>query len=140
MKKVTYMISNAVPSIHKNIAMKNSRTPHEAIKAALRAKAVYTKIETTQRLTCRMNFIEEDNDFSEVAEEVDSELKEDSHDGTDEKPRVLYEMRRLTQEEVDTFKKEGKWFIYHKRGHIAIDCPDKKSRKSERTRKSRPGK
>jgi hypothetical protein len=86
-----------------------------------------------------MNAIEEDSDFLEAAEEVDSESGEDSHDATDEKPRELYEIRRLTQEEVDRFK-EGKCFICHKKGHIAIDCLDRKNKKNERTRKSRPGK
>jgi hypothetical protein len=58
---------------------------------------------------------------------------------TDEKPRELYEIRRLTQEEVDRSKKEGKCFICHKKGHIAIDYPDKKNKKNERMRKPRPG-
>jgi hypothetical protein len=81
---------------------------HEAIQAALRAEAAETKIETTQRSTCRLNAIDEDNDFSEAAEEFDSESEEDSHGATDKKPREQYEIRRLTQEEVDRFKKEGK--------------------------------
>jgi hypothetical protein len=127
------------PSIYKEVALKNPKTLHEAIQAALRAEAAETKIETTQRSTGRLNDIEEDNDFSEAAEEVDSESEEDSHGATDEKPRELYEIRRLTQEEVDRFK-EGKCFICHKKGHLAIDCPDRRSKKNERTRKSRPGK
>jgi hypothetical protein len=40
-----------------------------------------------------LNAIEEDNDFSEVAEEVDIESEEDSHGATDEKPRELYKIR-----------------------------------------------
>jgi hypothetical protein len=105
----------------------------------MRVEAAETKIETTQRSTSRLNVMEEDRDFLEAAEEVDSESEEDSHGTTDEKPRELYEIRRLTQEEVDIFK-EGKCFICHNRGHIAIDCPDKKDKKNERTRKPRPGK
>jgi hypothetical protein len=81
--------------------LKNSKTLHEAIQAALRTEAAETKIETTQRSTCRLSAIEEDNDFLEAAKEVDSESEEDSHGATDEKPRELYEIRRLTQEEVD---------------------------------------
>jgi hypothetical protein len=78
------------PSIHKEVALKTPKTLHEAIQAALRAEAAKTKIETTQRSTCRLNVIEEDSDFSEAAEEVDNDSEEDSHDATDEKPRELY--------------------------------------------------
>jgi hypothetical protein len=119
--------------------MKNPKTLHEAIQAAMRAEAAETKIETTQRSTGRLNALEEDNDFSEVTEEIDSESEEDSHGATEGKPRELYEIRRLTQE-VDRFKKEGKCFICHKKGHIAIDCLGRRNKKNERTRKSRPGK
>jgi hypothetical protein len=84
-----------------------------------------------------LNVIKEESDFSEAAEEVDSESEEYSHGATYEKPRELYEIRRLTQEEVGRFK-EGKCFICHKKGHIAIDCPDKKNKKNDRTRKPRP--
>jgi hypothetical protein len=91
--------------------MKNPKTLHEATQAALRAEAAETKIGTIQRSTGRHNVIEEDSDFSEAAEEVDSESEEDSHGATYEKPRELYEIRRLTQEEVDRYKKEGKCFI-----------------------------
>jgi hypothetical protein len=48
------------PSIHKEVALKNPKTLHEAIQAALRAEAAETKIETTQRSTSRLNPIEED--------------------------------------------------------------------------------
>jgi hypothetical protein len=47
------------PSIHKEVALKNPKTLHEAVQAALRAEAAETKIETTQRSTCRLNVIEE---------------------------------------------------------------------------------
>jgi hypothetical protein len=57
-----------------------------------------------------------------------------------EKPRELYEISCLTQEEVDKLKKEGKCFICHKRGHIAIACPQRKNMKNDKTRKPRPGK
>jgi hypothetical protein len=77
-------------SIHKEVALKIPKTLHEAIQAALRAEAAETKIETTQRSTCRLNVIKEDSDFSEAAEEVESESKEDSHGATDEKPRESY--------------------------------------------------
>jgi hypothetical protein len=39
-----------------------------------------------------LNAIEEDNDFSDAAEEVDSKSDEDSHGATDENPRKLYEI------------------------------------------------
>jgi hypothetical protein len=122
-----------------DVALKNSKTLHEAIQAALRAEAPETKIETTHRSTGRLNAIEEDNDFSEAAEEVDSESEEDSHGATDEKLREVYGIRRLIQEEVDRSKQEGKCFICHKKGHIAIDSPDGKNEKNDRTRKPRPG-
>jgi hypothetical protein len=51
----------------------------------------------------------------------------------------LYEIRHLIKEEVDGFKKEGKCFICHKRGRIAIDCPDKKNKKIDIMRKPMPG-
>jgi hypothetical protein len=124
------------PSIHKEVAMNTPKT----IQAALRAEAAETKIETTQRSTCRLNVIKEGSDFSEAAEEVDSESEEDSHGATDEKPRELYEIRRLSQEEVDGFQREGKCFICHKKGHIAIDWPYKRNKKNDITRKPRPGK
>jgi hypothetical protein len=66
----------------------------------MRAEAAETKIETTQRSIGRLNVIEEDSDFSEAAEGVDGESEEGSHSATDEKPRELYEIRRLTQEDV----------------------------------------
>jgi hypothetical protein len=128
------------PSIHKEVALKNPKTLHEAIQAALRAGASKTKIETTQRSTCRLNVIEEDRDFSESLEEVHNESEEDSHGATDEKPRELYEIRRLTQDEVDRFKKEGKCFVCHKKGHIAIDCHDIRDKKNDITRKPQPEK
>jgi hypothetical protein len=119
--------------IHKEVAMKNPyKTLHEAIQVTLRAETTKTKIDTTQRSTGRLNAMEEDSDVAEAAEEVDNESKEDSHGATDEKPREMYEIRRSTQEEDDIFKKEGKCFICHKRGHIAIDCPDKKNEKNEK--------
>jgi hypothetical protein len=46
-------------------------------------------IETTQRSIGRLNVIEEDIDFLEASEEVDSELEENSHGATDESPRKL---------------------------------------------------
>jgi hypothetical protein len=119
------------PSIHKEVALKKPKTLHEAIQAAMRAEAAETKTETTQRSTCRLNVSEEDSDFSEATEEVDSESEEDSHGATDEKPRELYDIRRLTQ-------KEGKCFICHKKGHIAIDCPNIKNKKNDITRKPPP--
>jgi hypothetical protein len=53
----------------------------------------------------------------------------------------MYEIRRLTQYEVDGLKKEGKCFICHKKGHIPIDCLDiNKNKKNDKKRKPRPGK
>jgi hypothetical protein len=93
------------PSIHKEVDLNNPKTLHEAIQAAVRAVAAKTKLETTQRSTCRPPVIEEDSDFSEAAEEVDGESEEDSHGATHEKQRKLYDIRRLTQEDVDRLKK-----------------------------------
>jgi hypothetical protein len=53
------------------------------------SKELETKIETTRRSTGRLNVIEEDSNFSEAPEEVDSESEEDSHGATDEKPREI---------------------------------------------------
>jgi cell fate (sporulation/competence/biofilm development) regulator YmcA (YheA/YmcA/DUF963 family) len=118
------------PSIHKEVALTNPKTLHEAIQAARRVEATQTNIETTQRSTCRLNVLEKCSDFSEAAEEVDNESEEDSHGVIDEKPRELYEIRRLTQEEVDKLEKEGECFICHKKEHIAIDYPVKKTRRA----------
>jgi hypothetical protein len=55
--------------------------------------------------------------------------------------RELYEIQLLTQDEVEIFKEEAiKCFICHKKGHIAIDCPDIRNMKNDITRKPRPGK
>jgi hypothetical protein len=127
------------PSIHKEVAMKIPKTLHKAIQATLREEAAETKIETTQRSNGRLNVIEEDSVFSETAKEVESESEENSRGATDEKPWAeLYEIRRLTQEEVERFKKEGTCFICHKKGHIAIDCPNMKNIKNDTMRKFRP--
>jgi hypothetical protein len=61
----------------KGIALKNPKTLHNAIQATLRPEAAETKIETTQRSTSRLDVIEEDRDFSEATEEVDSKSEED---------------------------------------------------------------
>jgi hypothetical protein len=76
---VHYLHRGLRPSIHKEVALKNPKTLHETIQAALRAEAKETKIETTQRSTCRQNVIEKDSDPSEAAEEVDIESEGDSH-------------------------------------------------------------
>jgi hypothetical protein len=131
---------NLRPSIHKEVALKNPKALHEVIQAALRAEAIESKIETTQRSIGRVDVIEEDINFSEAAEEVDNESEEDLHGTTDEKPREFYEIRRLTQEEVGRFKKEVKCFISHKRGHLAFGCLDRKKKKNDKMKKSRPGK
>jgi hypothetical protein len=130
------------PWIHKEVAFKNPKTLNEAIRATLRAEAAESKIGTTQRSTGRMKCIEEDSDFSEAAKaakDVDSESLKDSHGATDDKPRNLCDIRRLTHEEVVRFK-EGKCFTCNKRGHIAIDCRDMKNMKNDKMRKIRPGK
>jgi hypothetical protein len=48
--------------------MKDPKTLHEAIQAALRAEAGETKIENNQRSTGRLNVTKEDSDFSEAVE------------------------------------------------------------------------
>jgi hypothetical protein len=53
----------------------------------MRAEAAKTKIETTQCSIGRLNAIKEDIDFSEAAEEFNSESEEDLHGATDDKPR-----------------------------------------------------
>jgi hypothetical protein len=99
---VHYFPRGLIPSIHEEVALKIPKTLHEAIQAALRAEAAETEIETTQRSTGRLNVIKEDSDFSEAAEEVEGESDEDSHGSTDEKPRELYENRRLKRRSTDS--------------------------------------
>jgi hypothetical protein len=127
------------PSIHKEVALKNPMTLHETIQAAMRAEAAETKIETTQRTVGRLNAIEEDNDFSKAAEEFDSESEEDSHGATDDKPRDLYEIRRLTQEEVDRFK-EGKCrsLSFATRSDTSLSTP-RTQRTRRTTERANPG-
>jgi hypothetical protein len=56
------------PSIDKEVAMKDPKTLHEAIQAALRAEAAKTKVENNQRSKGRLDVTEEDSDFSEAVE------------------------------------------------------------------------
>jgi hypothetical protein len=88
-----------------------------------------------------LSVLEDDSNFWEAAKKVDNKSEEDSQQGTtDEKPQELDMTPRPTQEEVDRFKKEDKCFICHKRGHIDVDCLDRKNKKNNRMRKPRPGK
>jgi UDP-galactopyranose mutase len=51
-------------------------------------------------------------------------------------PEVVRYSTPYSMAEVDIFN-EGKCLICHKRGHIGIDCPDKKNKKSDITIKPR---
>jgi hypothetical protein len=71
-----------IPSIHKEVTLNNPKTLDETMSAALRGEAAQTKIETAESSICRLNVLKEDSNFSEEAEEVDSELEKDSHGAT----------------------------------------------------------
>eukprot|EP00873_Tetraselmis_striata_P024235 jgi/Tetstr1/444499/TSEL_032378.t1 len=81
----------------------------------------------------RLNIMDDDGD--------DDEQYYSSAEGeTTEQEDDLLMARRLTEEEFERFKKEGRCFICRAKGHVASACPSKKKKISEyRPRKTRPG-
>jgi hypothetical protein len=125
------------PSIHKEAALKNPKTLHDLSITKSGGNSDQEEDNPTLDMPARRH---DHSNFSGGVEEVDNESEEEPHGAIDEKPRGLYDILRLTGEEVDIFKTGGKCFIFHKRGQIAIDCPDSKNKKNDIVRKPQPGK
>eukprot|EP00873_Tetraselmis_striata_P038560 jgi/Tetstr1/458824/TSEL_045208.t2 len=81
----------------------------------------------------RLNIMDDDGDDDEqYYSSAEGEATEQEDD--------LLMARRLTEEEFERFKKEGRCFICRAKGHVASACPSKKKKISEyRPRKTRPG-
>eukprot|EP00873_Tetraselmis_striata_P019985 jgi/Tetstr1/440249/TSEL_028600.t1 len=88
--------------------------------AAERETDVYREIRRE-----RLNIMDDDGDDDEqyysIAEGEATEQEDD-----------LLMARRLTEEEFERFKKEGRCFICRAKGHVASACPSKKKKISER--------
>eukprot|EP00873_Tetraselmis_striata_P017204 jgi/Tetstr1/437468/TSEL_026147.t1 len=81
----------------------------------------------------RLNIMDDDGDDDEqYYSSAEGEATEQEDD--------LLMARRLTEEEFERFKKEGRCFIFRAKGHVASACPSKKKKISDyRPRKTRPG-
>eukprot|EP00873_Tetraselmis_striata_P035432 jgi/Tetstr1/455696/TSEL_042504.t1 len=81
----------------------------------------------------RLNIMNDDGDDDEqYYSSAEGEATEQEDD--------MLMARRLTEEEFERFKKEGRCFICRAKGHVASACPSKKKKISEyRPRKTRPG-
>eukprot|EP00873_Tetraselmis_striata_P016438 jgi/Tetstr1/436702/TSEL_002730.t1 len=99
-----------------------------AVEAAERETDVHREIRRE-----RLNIMDDDGDDDEqYYSSAEGEATEQEDD--------LLMARRLTEEEFERFKKEGRCFICRAKGHVASACPSKKKKISEyRPRKTRPG-
>eukprot|EP00873_Tetraselmis_striata_P039125 jgi/Tetstr1/459389/TSEL_004768.t1 len=99
-----------------------------AVEAAERETDVHREIRRE-----RLNIMNDDGDDDEqYYSSAEGEATEQEDD--------LLMARRLTEEEFERFKKEGRCFICRAKGHVASACPSKKKKISEyRPRKTRPG-
>eukprot|EP00873_Tetraselmis_striata_P006134 jgi/Tetstr1/426398/TSEL_016709.t1 len=81
----------------------------------------------------RLNIMDDDGDDDEQyynSAEGEATAQEDD----------MLMARRLTEEEFERFKKEGRCFICRAKGHVESPCPSKKKKISDyRPRKTRPG-
>eukprot|EP00873_Tetraselmis_striata_P018889 jgi/Tetstr1/439153/TSEL_027605.t1 len=122
------------PHIRKEVALKNPKTLAEAVQAALAVEAAERETDVHREIRReRLNIMDDDGD--------DDEQYYSSAEGeTTEHEDDLLMARRLTEEEFERFKKEGRCFICRAKGHAASACPSKKKKISEyRPRKTRPG-
>eukprot|EP00873_Tetraselmis_striata_P029249 jgi/Tetstr1/449513/TSEL_036601.t1 len=116
------------------VALKNPKTLAEAVQAALAVEAAEREIDVHREIRReRLNIMDDDGDDDEqYYSSAEGEATEQEDD--------LLMARRLTEEEFERFKKEGRCFICRAKGHVASACPSKKKKISEyRPRKTRPG-
>eukprot|EP00873_Tetraselmis_striata_P043987 jgi/Tetstr1/464251/TSEL_009056.t1 len=122
------------PHIRKEVALKNPKTLTEAVQAALFVEAAERETDVHREIRReRLNIMDDDGDDDEqYYSSAEGEATEQEDD--------LLMARRLTEEEFERFKKEGRCFICKAKGHVASACPSKKKKISEyRPRKTRPG-
>eukprot|EP00873_Tetraselmis_striata_P038470 jgi/Tetstr1/458734/TSEL_045123.t1 len=122
------------PHIRKEVALKNPKTLAEAVQAALAVEAAERETDVHREIRReRLNIMDDDGDDDEqYYSSAEGEATEQEDD--------LLMARRLTEEEFERFKKEGRCFICRAKGHVASACPSKKKKISEyRPRKTRPG-
>eukprot|EP00873_Tetraselmis_striata_P034209 jgi/Tetstr1/454473/TSEL_041373.t1 len=116
------------------VALKNPKTLAEAVQAALAVEAAERETDVHREIRReRLNIMDDDGDDDEqYYSGAEGEATEQEDD--------LLMARRLTEEEFERFKKEGRCFICRAKGHVASACPSKKKKISEyRPRKTRPG-
>ena len=126
-------------SIRKEVALKDPKTLAEAVQAALAVEAAERETEDTRTDTStarRLHVMASDSDHYYEESEGSQENEANDEDGSP-KDQDLFLARRLTAEEMEKFKKEGKCFICREKGHIASTCP---KRKNGNPKKTRPGK
>eukprot|EP00873_Tetraselmis_striata_P019281 jgi/Tetstr1/439545/TSEL_027974.t1 len=122
------------PHIRKEVALKNPKTLAEAVQAALAVEAAERETDVHREIRReRLNIMDDDGDDDEqYYNSAEGEVTEQEDD--------LLMARRLTEEEFERFKKEGRSFICRAKGHVASACPSKKKKISDyRPRKTRPG-
>lgn len=117
-------------SIRKEVALKNPKTLADAIQAALSVEAAEREVEASGRL----NYMAENSD-DEDCEDGREDASVDNDSATNPE-QALYMARRLTADEVEKYKKEGKCFICQEKGHIASKCPKRKNKKTTFKKKS----
>eukprot|EP00873_Tetraselmis_striata_P046350 jgi/Tetstr1/466614/TSEL_011102.t1 len=116
------------------VALKNPKTLAEAVQSALAVEAAERETDVHREIRReRLNIMDDDGDDDEqYYSSAEGEATEQEDD--------LLMARRLTEEEFERFKKEGRCFICRAKGHVASACPSKKKKISEyRPRKTRPG-
>eukprot|EP00873_Tetraselmis_striata_P021239 jgi/Tetstr1/441503/TSEL_029734.t1 len=123
------------PHIRKEVALKNPKTLAEAVQAALAVEAAERETDVHREIRReRLNIMDDDGDDDEqYYSSAEGEATEQEDD--------LLMARRLTEEEFERFKKEGRCFICRAKGHVASACPSKKKKISEyRTQRDPAGK
>eukprot|EP00873_Tetraselmis_striata_P003425 jgi/Tetstr1/423689/TSEL_014323.t1 len=106
----------------------------QAVQAALAVEAAERETDVHREIRReRLNIMDDDGDDDEqYYSSAEGEATEQEDD--------LLMARRLTEEEFERFKKEGRCFICRAKGHVASACPSKKKKISDyRPRKTRPG-
>lgn len=125
------------PTIRKEVALKNPKTLAEAVQAALAVEAAEREAAggtDRDHHRGRLAAIEGDSETDDERNEAreDSDDDDDTADQSD-----LYMARRLTADEVEKYKKEGRCFVCRERGHIATACPKNKNKGKKPYRKLR---